>query len=303
MSRIIVSILLTIGIACIAQAQLSQTGAGLGTPTVIGGGCSQATTFLARTSGLSGTETTAYTNMICGLVTDSIITGTMTGAGPGATGCGSILDGLYIFAANTTTTAQLNLCGTSFGLTQTGTVTFTADTGYAGNGTTGFFNTGFNPSVAGGALALNSSHLGAYVRTSRTTNATTDLLGSSNGVDSALELTPLAGGQFFAALSDGAAFAPANANTQGYWIASRTGVSADVLYKNGSSSSALNNTSISLNNLNIFVAARNVGGSAQRFSTDQISAIHFGGSLNATQVGNLSTRVNGLMTVLGVNVY
>jgi hypothetical protein len=54
-----------------------------------GAGCTAATNFLARTSGLSGTETTAYTTMICGLVTDGIITGNLSGA----TSCGSILDG------------------------------------------------------------------------------------------------------------------------------------------------------------------------------------------------------------------
>src|SRR5229473_5562637 len=83
-----------------ASAQWSEgrgwlTGAGwLPLAQAPGGGCSQATTFLARTSGLSGTETTAYTNLICGLVTDGVYPS---------------LDALYIFATNTTTTANLNL--------------------------------------------------------------------------------------------------------------------------------------------------------------------------------------------------
>src|SRR5712664_2840319 len=91
------------------------------------GGCSQATTFIARTSGLSGTETTAYTNLICGLVTDGVY---------------STLDALYIFATNTTTTANLNLISTNFGLTGATPPTFSADHGYTGNGTTQFLDTG-----------------------------------------------------------------------------------------------------------------------------------------------------------------
>src|SRR5882757_8185192 len=60
-------------------------------------GCSpgaEATSFLARTSGLDAAHTGAYCVLIDGLVTDSVY---------------SILDGLYVFATADTTTALLNL--------------------------------------------------------------------------------------------------------------------------------------------------------------------------------------------------
>ena len=79
------------------------------------GGCSQATTFIARTSGLSGTESAAYTAMICGMVTD----GTWT-----------LFDALYIFATNTTTSANLNLVSTNYNITVGVAPTFSADHGY-----------------------------------------------------------------------------------------------------------------------------------------------------------------------------
>src|ERR1039457_3408340 len=101
---------------------LLTTGAG-GYAAIGSGNAAQTTAFLARTSGLSGTETTAYTNLINGLVSD---------------GTWSLLDALYIFATNSTTTANLNLISTSFGLTQHGTVTFSADHGYTGDGTAGY---------------------------------------------------------------------------------------------------------------------------------------------------------------------
>jgi hypothetical protein len=120
-------------------------------------GCTQATTFLARTSGLSGTETTAYTNLICGMVTD---------------GTWSLLDALYIFATNTTTTAKLNLISTSFPIAYHGTPAessqFSADHGYTGDGSTVYLDTGFIPSSAGGVFTLNSAHIGQYMLTSRT---------------------------------------------------------------------------------------------------------------------------------------
>src|SRR5208282_4996530 len=72
-------------------------------------GCAQATAFIARTSGLSTTEKNAYTAMICGMVTD---------------GTWSLLDVLYIFATNNTTTAALNLVSSSFNGTVTGSMSF-----------------------------------------------------------------------------------------------------------------------------------------------------------------------------------
>src|SRR5215471_17837360 len=79
----------------------------------------QASAFLARTSGLSTQERNAYINLINGLVSD---------------GVWSLLDALYVMATNTTSTAALNLVSTSFSLVTHGSMTFTADVGYTGDG-------------------------------------------------------------------------------------------------------------------------------------------------------------------------
>src|SRR6266550_2881831 len=85
-----------------AYGQVPQTGAGKGTPST--GGCgSAATNFLARNGNAHPTETT---NLICGLVSDGIITGDLSGTA----GCGTVLSNLYIFATDTTGHANLNLC-------------------------------------------------------------------------------------------------------------------------------------------------------------------------------------------------
>jgi hypothetical protein len=64
----------------------------------------QTTAFLARTSGLSGTETLAYKALINGLVAD---------------GVWSLLDALWIFATNTTLTASITSCTITAGSTGT----------------------------------------------------------------------------------------------------------------------------------------------------------------------------------------
>ena len=94
---------------------------GPGMPAATSGGCAQATTFIARTSGgMSTTEKTAMTTMICGLVTDGIITGNMNGAGPtGTSACGTgagTLDALWIFATDVRADGHLNLCSRRSGI-------------------------------------------------------------------------------------------------------------------------------------------------------------------------------------------
>src|ERR1700722_6049094 len=116
------------------RAQFNGCSAGFcgGVATGGGGGrtCTDdtaSTNFLGRTSGLSNALQDDYCNMIKGLESDGLITGTLgSTASCGSTTSASLIDLFYIFSTNTTTTANLNLCGTSFGLTQHGTITFTA---------------------------------------------------------------------------------------------------------------------------------------------------------------------------------
>jgi hypothetical protein len=252
-------------------------------------GCSQATTFLARTSGLSGTETTAYTNLICGMVTD---------------GTWSLIDALYIFATNSTTTANLNLISTSFGLTQHGTVTFTADQGYTGDGSTGYFDTGYTPSTAGGALTLNSGSFGLYNLTSSTANTNAVTGGVTDGAGNYLYMQPTTSGSFFYDVN--AQNFPSTANTQhqGSWIITRTAVNVTQVYRNGSAFGAAGTgNSNALVTTPIFLLALNNNASPVLYTTDQLSAAYLGAGLNSTNAGLVSSRINAYMTALGINLY
>ena len=76
------------------------------------------------------------------------------------------LDGLYIMAAHDAQAARVNAVNPASVATANGTITFTTDRGYAGNGTTGYLNTGFNPTTAPSPkYARNSAHMGAWSRT------------------------------------------------------------------------------------------------------------------------------------------
>jgi hypothetical protein len=273
--------------------------------------CTQATNFLARTSFLNGAETSAYVALICGLVSDGIITGTMNGPNSGSGACGSTLDALYILATNTTTTAGLNLCGTSYSLLSNGTVTFTADQGYAGNGTTGFLNTQFVPqSATTPNYTPTSASIGAYDRTSSTTvSSTATIMGISNGAQTYIQ--PLTTSSAVSADVNTTTFAlgGVNANRQGAWIVTRTSSSAVALYGPHGSSAPLNTVTTGDANgtptaaVSFTILGQGIVGSAQKFSTDQISAAFIGGALTGAQAAAINNRINAYMTALGVNIY
>ena len=145
--------LLAVGLVCLSTAASGfwqsrdsnyniaiSTGGGAFTPN-----CTASGNFLARTSGLSTPQKTAYDTMICGMVTDGVITGNLA-----STGCGAYLDVFYVLAAPDRATSHLNICGTSYPLTEVnGPITFTANNGYNGNGTNQYMST--NGYIAGGA--------------------------------------------------------------------------------------------------------------------------------------------------------
>jgi hypothetical protein len=234
-------------------------------------------------------------------VTDGIITGTMSGANSGAGACGSLLDALYIFATNTTTTANLNLCGTSYGLTQNGSVSFSADHGYTGDGSTGYFGTGF---IANSATTpnyvLNSGSIGAYDLTSRTTSATMALMGG--GASFQTYIIPFDTNNIVALNDSAGNNVTAPANAKGLWMLSRTAVSTEVEYHNGTSYASLSPTSSSVPDNEMFILARR-GAAPASFSTDQESSAFIGAGLTSGQVTAISNRINAYMTALGINVY
>jgi len=254
-----------------------------------GGACSQATAFIARESG-SQTNNAAITTMICGMVTD---------------GTWSLLDGLYIFATDSTGNAALNLVSSSFPATVHNTVTFTAGHGWAGNGSNGYLDTAFNPSSAAGNFARNSSSIGAYILTSRSTNQNTLDMGVGDG-SSFVYMAPKANpaSVFQWLLSSANTNQYVAANVQGSWMASRTSSTLTTFYMNGSSvASNASDTSLALPNFNLVIFGLNTSGSVSLNNNDQMSAVWWGAGFSSGQVSSIQSRINAYMTTLGINVY
>lgn len=276
-----------------SHAQWNGCRAGLCAPEIVSSGvCSEATTFLARTSGLNGTETAAYTAMICGMVAD---------------GVWSKLDALYIFATNTTTTANLNLINTSYTLSQVGSggaLTFTADQGY-----TGVFGSALDTGLvltSATKYTLNSGGFGGYILNNRTAGDPAILGGVSNIQVTYLRTNSASNNSEFDVNSS--TFSTVSATTaQGSWFNNRSaasGAGALTLYRNGISVSATTTATVSVPAVEpVYINALNNSGTVNSSGTDQISAFWIGGGFTGTDVANFSSRVNAYMTALGINVY
>lgn len=311
MRKIIIFVfsLLLIGVACHVQAQspffnfppgafstkaANDPAAGGG-----GGGCTASANFLARTS-LAGADITNYQNLICGLVTDGIITGNLSGA----TGCGTKLDGLYILATVNTTEALKNLCGTSFSLTVTGTPTFTAYQGYAGiddGSTTRFLDTNYNMSSSGGVFATNSCHImrwnNADVQGSATGGAN---IGAGTSGSNATQINAWyadTNGYFGCNNGNFLSVSVANGTSIGMYTASRTGASVFNTIRN-SSTSVYTGTDVAgtLQNTNLLI----LGVGAANGNSSSVSVSSFGAGLSGGDITLLFNRLATYRTAVGL---
>lgn len=233
-------------------------------------GCSQATAFLVRTSGLSANYQTQYTTMICGLVTDGVFTK---------------LDVFYVFATADTTTAKLNLIQNAFPATApNGDPTFTAQAGYT-NPSNKYLDSGFNASTATTPQYVqNSASMFNWNSASGPDNG--HEMGLVSGAGNSLE-NRTGGDLISVAINAAAAFTVANTDASGLWTVNRTSSSNVDIYHNGASFS-LGNSSTSAavqnSNMTFFV------GSAFN-TTATLKAGGCGSQLTSGDISNLNTRL------------
>lgn len=256
--------------------------------------CSQATAFLGRASSPPTATQEQYNALICGLVAD---------------GAWAELDALYKLAADSATDAKLNLVSSSYGLTPQGTITFAANAGYTGDGSTGYLTTGYTPSTAAGQMTQNSADLGIYVTSSSTTDndvalGTGDVSGNNLYIAPLDNLTSHFGSAY---LNDASGHFPQSVtNVEGLWLADRaSSVSAGVSVFVDAVSQTLTGTAASsaLPADPIFIGAINNAGTPVAFFGEQISYAFWGSSLTAPQIVLASYRINADAIALGINAF
>jgi hypothetical protein len=220
----------------------------------------------------------------------------------------TVLDRYWLLAGENVASAQTDMIGlTSW--TANGTITFSANNGYTGDGTSGYLDTNFIPSTAGGHFGLNSASYGTYILTNRTaTNGNQVTMGALNASSTYMEVNANNSNVHSMGLSDGSAsnVVPVATTARGSYIVSRAGASGATtknLYVNGALWGSVTAATTSLSTGSLFISGLNNGGTPGFFTSDQHAAAFIGGGMDATQSANFETCQNNMMTSLSINVH
>lgn len=181
---------------------------------------------------------------------------------------------------------------------------FVADRGFTSSSSgTRYINTNFIPSTAGGNFSTNSAHLGVYSRTN------VARFGYDLGVS---QNSPARASSLLSRFTDGNCYHRINtaieppdpvANSQGFFVTSRTTSTLTTLYQNGSSVGTKSDGSASPNSIAIFEGTQNDNGTPQNaYSERELAAITIGGGLTGTEAANYNTALVAYLTYIGANV-
>lgn len=215
-----------------------------------------------------------------------------------AAGVWAKLDALYLMAAETSQAARQNWIANQYNLSAVNGPTFTADRGYAGDGSSSYLNTQFNPTTAAAPLfQQNSATMGLGDRTAVGT-AGKSQMGSYSGGGFTI-YTTISAGTFFERSNAVSGPSAVNVVNSGRYLVSRTGASAGAAYKNGALLVPDTQPTIPVLNLPQFMCALNQGGGATAFSADQLDYGVIGGAFTATDAANFDAAIATYLTAVG----
>ncbi len=206
------------------------------------------------------------------------------------------LDVLYVVAAHDAQAGRLNWKNdTRYDLTLNGAPTFTADRGYAGNGSNASLSTGFTPSTAGAQFAVNSASIGAWAR-SDITGATEYTIGQISGSTPTALIRPRSTATtLVGAINNAGTTTIAGVTTAiGLTSVNRSAADAQQFYKNG----------VSLGTGTVASTARPTSAvhllrAFSTYSSNEVAAAFMGASLTAGEHLALYNALNVYLTAVG----
>lgn len=222
-----------------------------------------------------------------------------------------LLDAIWVFATNGDRAfARYNVINPgTYDCTENGTLAFTNLEGFAGNGTTGYLNTNWNPNGAAGNYSKDNASIGAYVRSFGNMSNSTILMGMRTGANNnttalshrANSATVLISG----VNNDAGADLPtlSHSTETGLMMAFRSASTGYGIYENGTLEVSVTRTSnAALTSENMYIGALN-GGSATAvsFCTAQFSIAFVGANLNS-KAAALFTAIETYMDAIGKGV-
>ena len=179
-----------------------------------------------------------------------------------------------------------------------GGITYTG-TGILFGGVNGYANTYLKPNV----LSQNSFHMSIYSLTN--TQATVNDIGSQDNplTSGVVMLLRDAGGNFNSRTNQSTINTVANATSLGYYVTNRTASNVVNSWRNTSKIINVSTASAVPNNFDIYIGARNDGGTPTLYSNREYSFVTIGSGLTDDEVGNLGAIVQTFMYETGRIVY
>lgn len=211
------------------------------------------------------------------------------------------LDCLYLLAAHDAQAARLNAKSpAAFANVANGLPTYTVDRGYKGTGlgstAGGYLAGGYNPSTAGGVYALNSAHMGVWVRTANTAVSAVQA-GDIGTTGAAIFSKHPTAGNITTQLNDGTTSTTAGGtpNNVGHYVISRTANTGYAKYHEGAAQTSSGVVSTAVPNF-VFSILR-AGGAA--YSDAEVCAAHWGSGLSASEVTALYNAMHTYLQGVG----
>lgn len=210
------------------------------------------------------------------------------------------LDVLYLVAAHDAQAARVNWKSPgTYDLTAVNSPTFTTDRGYAGDGTTSYLTTGFDPSGGGFNYTQNSVSIGAWARS----GADTGSLGATLiGATTAFLIPRSTSDTLRGRTNQGSSSNCSDTSITtrfGLSVLNRSASNLTTGYRNGVAKGTYATASTALSAAAFFVGAMNNAGTPASFVDNQISAAFLGGSLDGTEQTDTYNALATYMTAVG----
>lgn len=196
------------------------------------------------------------------------------------------LDALYVLAAHDAQAGLLNWKGSVFTLVPVNAPTFTLDRGYAGNGTSSYLDTGFNPATAGGSYTQDSASFFAWL-----TEAAQNANFAAGNVNTRLvprNLTDGVNSRLNFAASTPATGTGSVLDARGLTAIDRPGATGWSIYKGAAALGSFTGASVAPSSQTFLIGKL---GGASVFSNQQVAAHGFGASLGPSGVASLNAAL------------
>lgn len=207
--------------------------------------------------------------------------------------------------------SRRNIIADQYNLSAVNSPVHVTDRGYAGNASSSYLNTNFNPTTAAlPKFQRDTHHIFVRVQNNRTAAALKTAIGVRASGTNFFDLNPHAIEQ---AQPAGPLFRPGTSallthvvrvdgtGSKGHWLANRSSSNAIQGYRDGAliGSQVASASSVLLNGAIYLLVQNVIGASLTGYSDDQLFVASLGGSMTAEQAASFATVINDYASAVG----